>query len=56
MEPLVMRERIEAMNWSFNIDISMERRTLKDRVKDALLRIGINPNYVHYKKVGTFDV
>jgi hypothetical protein len=54
--PAVMRERIEAMNWSFNLDISMERRTVKDRVKDVLLRIGINPNYVNYKKVGTFDV
>ena len=54
--PAVMRERIEAMNWSFNIDISMERRTLKDRVKDALLLIGINPNYVNYKKVGTYDL
>jgi hypothetical protein len=52
--PSVMRERIEAMNWSFNTDISMERRTLKDRIKDALLLIGINPNYVNYKKVGTF--
>ena len=49
-----MRERIEAMNWSFNTDISMVRRTLKDRIKDALLLIGINPNYVNYKKVGTF--
>lgn len=56
MEPLVMRERIEAMNWSFNTDISMERRILKDRIKDALLLIGINPNYVNYKKVGTFDL
>lgn len=54
--PAVMRERIEAMNWSFNLDISMERRTVKDRVKDVLLRIGINPNYVNYKKVGTFDL
>ncbi len=52
--PALMRERIEAMNWSFNTDISMERRTLKDRIKDALLLIGINPNYVNYKKVGTF--
>ena len=52
--PSVMRERIDAMNWSFNTDISMERRTLKDRIKDALLLIGINPNYVNYKKVGTF--
>ena len=52
--PSVMRERIEAMNWSFNTDISMERRTLKDRIKDALLLIGINPNYVNYIKVGTF--
>jgi hypothetical protein len=52
--PSVMRERIEAMNWSFNTDISMERRSLKDKIKDALLFVGINPNYVNYHRVGRY--
>jgi len=49
-----MRKRIEAINWSFKSDISMQRRSFKDFIKDVLLFIGINPNYVNYKKVGTF--
>lgn len=52
--PSVMRKRIEALNWSFKSDISMQRRSFKDRIKDVLLFLGINPNYVNYKKVGTF--
>jgi len=52
--PSVMRKRIEAINWSFKSDISMQRRSFKDFIKDVLLFIGINPNYVNYKKVGTF--
>jgi len=52
--PSVMRERIAAMNWKFTTDISMERRSLKDKIKDALLFVGINPNYVNYHRVGRY--
>ena len=53
--PDVMTERIKAMNWKFKRDISMERRTFKDRLKDALLLLGINPNYANYRKIGKFS-
>lgn len=52
--PALMRERIAAMNWKFTTDISMERRSLKDKIKDALLFVGINPNYVNYHRVGRY--
>ena len=52
--PALMGERIAAMNWKFTTDISMERRSLKDKVKDALLFVGINPNYVNYRRVGRY--
>lgn len=52
--PSLMQERIAAMNWTFKTDISMNRRTLKDRAKDVLMFFGMNPNYVNYKKIGTF--
>lgn len=52
--PSLMHHRIAAMNWKFTSDISMERRNLKDRLKDALLWIGINPNYSNYRCIGRF--
>ncbi|NBU92897.1 MAG: glycosyltransferase family 2 protein, partial [Flavobacteriia bacterium] len=52
--PALMGERIAAMNWKFTTDISMERRSLKDKIKDALLFVGINPNYVNYRRVGRY--
>jgi len=53
-QPSVMKKRIESINWKFNMDISMEKRTLKDRTKDFLLFLGFNPNYKNYIKVGKF--
>ena len=52
--PSVMKKRIESINWKFTMDISMEKRTLKDRTKDFLLFLGFNPNYKNYIKVGKF--
>ena len=52
--PALMDERIAAMNWKFTTDVSMERRSLKDKIKDALLFVGINPNYVNYRRVGRY--
>jgi hypothetical protein len=53
--PSVMKKRIESINWKFTMDISMEKRTSKDRLKDVLKFFGFNPNYKNYIKVGKFS-
>lgn len=52
--PKVMEERLKRVNWKFDFDISMSKRSTKDRLKDLLLWIGINPNYQNYKLIGRF--
>ncbi len=52
--PNVMEERLKRVNWKFDFDISMSKRSTKDRLKDLLLMIGINPNYQNYKLIGRF--
>ena len=52
--PKVMSERIKLKNWKFNYDISRNKRSLKDKVKDILLKIGINASYQNYKLVEKF--
>ncbi len=52
--PKIMEERLERVNWKFDFDISMSKRSIKDRMKDLLLWIGINPNYLNYKLIGRF--
>lgn len=52
--PKVMEERLKRVNWKFDFDISMSKRSTKDRLKDLLLLIGINPNYQNYKLIGRF--
>lgn len=52
--PKVMEERLKRVNWDFGFDISMSKRSSKDRVKDLLLKIGINSNYQNYKLIGHF--
>lgn len=47
--PQPMKRRIDAMNWTFDFDPSMNRWTLKERLKDVLKRLGLNPNYANYK-------
>lgn len=49
--PKVMKERLKRVNWKFDFDISMSKRSMKDRFKDLLLLVGINPNYVNYKLI-----
>ena len=46
--PLVMKERIERLNWKFEYDISKNSRSFKDFLKDNLLLIGLNFNYKNY--------
>ncbi|NCA22320.1 MAG: glycosyltransferase family 2 protein [Crocinitomicaceae bacterium] len=49
--PKVMEDRLKRVNWKFDFDISMSKRSMKDRFKDLLLLVGINPNYVNYKLI-----
>jgi len=46
--PLVMKERIERLNWKFEYDMSKNSRSFKDFLKDNLLLIGLNFNYKNY--------
>jgi hypothetical protein len=54
--PKVMEERLQRVNWKFDYDISMSKRSTKDLLKDLLLKIGINPNYQNYKLIGKFKL
>lgn len=54
--PKVMEERLKRVNWKLDFDISMSKRSTKDRLKDLLLMIGINPNYQNYKLIGRFKI
>lgn len=46
--PMVMKERIERLNWKFDYDISKNKRSFKEFLKDNLLLIGLNFNYRNY--------
>ena len=52
--PSVMFERIRRKNWKFDYDISRNKRSLKDHIKDFLLKIGINASYQNYRLVEKF--
>jgi hypothetical protein len=46
--PLVMKDRIQRLNWKFDYDISKNKRSVKDFLKDNLRLIGLNFNYKNY--------
>lgn len=47
--PGVMQERIKRLNWTFSRDISKNRKTWKDRIKDVLKRYaGLDFSYKNY--------
>lgn len=46
--PLVMKDRIQRLNWKFEYDISKNSRSFKDFLKDNLRLIGLNFNYKNY--------
>ena len=47
--PLPMRNRITSQNWSFDTDISIDRRTWKDRFKGFCFdRLGLEIGYKNY--------
>ncbi|SRR5574344_67151 len=48
--PEVMKDRIKKKNWTFNFDISKNRRSSKDKIKHFFDRIGIKwGQYKNYK-------
>jgi hypothetical protein len=47
--PKVMEDRIKKKNWKFDYDISRNKRSFKDRIKDILFKVGINPSYQNYR-------
>jgi hypothetical protein len=46
--PKVMLDRIERLNWQFDYDISIDRKSRKDKIKKLLKRIGIDTSYRNY--------
>ncbi len=52
--PSLMEERIKTKNWKFDLDISKNKRSIKDLIKDLLLMIGINTNYQNYRLIEVF--
>lgn len=46
--PQWIAPRIAARNWTFQMDITRRKRTLKNRVKNWLKFIGIDTNYANY--------
>ncbi len=54
--PNVMLNRIQRKNWKFEYDLSRNTRSIKDRFKDFLLKIGINASYQNYRLVERFRI
>lgn len=54
--PKVMFERIQRKNWKFDYDISLNKRSLKDLIKDFLLIIGINASYQNYRLIERYKI
>ena len=52
--PKVMFDRIARKNWKFNYDIARNKRSIKDRIKGFLSKIGINASYQNYKLIEEF--
>jgi len=50
--PEVMKKRIEEKNWKFDYDISINRKTLKDKTKEFLSKyLGLDFSYKNYRIV-----
>lgn len=50
--PAVMRDRLKRVNWTFDVDISFNRDTFKDKVKQLSYKwFGLDFNYKNYRKV-----
>ena len=49
--PEVMKKRIKRINWEFDHDISIKKRSVKEIAKKILLRLGFNVYYSNYIRV-----
>lgn len=49
--PHIMQARINRLNWSFKVDPSRNKKSLKNKLKDLLKCIGIDTNYRNYKQI-----
>ena len=49
--PQVMQKRIAKKNWKFDHDISMNKKSVKDKIKLLLKRLGIDFEYKNYRIV-----
>jgi hypothetical protein len=49
--PAIMQPRIDRLNWSFKVEPSRNKKSLKNKLKDLLKFIGIDTNYRNYKQV-----
>lgn len=49
--PKIMQARIDRLNWTFKVDPSRNKKSLKNKLKDLLKFIGIDTNYRNYKQI-----
>jgi len=49
--PAIMQPRIDRLNWTFKVDPSRNKKSLKNKLKDLLKFIGIDTNYRNYKQI-----
>ncbi len=49
--PKIMLERINARNWKFDFDLSMNKTSFKERIKRILSKFGIETGYKNYKVI-----
>jgi hypothetical protein len=46
-----MQARINRLNWTFKVDPSTNKKSLKNKLKDLLKFIGIDTNYRNYNQI-----
>jgi glutamyl/glutaminyl-tRNA synthetase len=46
-----MQARINRLNWTFKVDPSRNKKSLKNKMKDLLKWIGIDTNYRNYIQI-----
>ncbi len=49
--PRIMQARIDRLNWTFKVDPSRNKKSLKNKLKDVLKFIGIDTNYRNYNQI-----
>lgn len=49
--PEIMKKRIDALNWKFDFDISLNKKTSKDKLKQFLKWLGIDTSYRNFRIV-----